>query len=63
MTGIYVGTRGFQKDGGGEKLAGADEDKLEYLADGTDAFDTLYMEMNKFPYIEGVGTGVSSSMV
>lgn len=63
QTGVYVGTRGFQKDKRGEKLAESDEDKLEYRTDGTDAFDTLYIGMNKFPYIEGVGTGVSSSMV
>ena len=62
-TGVYVGTRGFQKDKRGEKLAESDEDKLEYRTDGTDAFDTLYIGMNKFPYVYGLGTGIASSMI
>lgn len=61
-TGVYVGTRGFQKDKRGEKLAESDEDKLEYRTDGTDAFDTVYIGMNKFPYFPGLGTGIASSM-
>lgn len=48
-TGIKVGSNGFQKDKSGEKLAESEEDLLEHRTDGTDAFDTLFIGMNKFP--------------
>lgn len=37
-------------DKGGEKLAESEEDLLEHRTDGTDAFDTLYIGCEKFPY-------------
>ena len=40
------------KDTGGEKLAESEEDLLEHRTDGTDAFDTLYIGAEKFPYRE-----------
>lgn len=48
-TGIRISTRGFQKDKSGEKLAESEEDMLEHRTDGTDAWDTLFLGMNKFP--------------
>lgn len=48
--GVRVGIHGFQKDKSGEKLAETEEDKLEYRTDGTDAFDTLVIGMNKRRY-------------
>lgn len=47
--GIRISSRGFQKDKGGEKLAENDQNLLEHRTDGTDAFDTLFIGMNKFP--------------
>ena len=40
------------QDKGGEKLAESEEDLLEHRTDGTDAFDTLYIGTEKFPYRE-----------
>lgn len=62
QTGVYVGPRGYQKDKRGEKLAESEEDKLEYRTDGTDAFDTLYIGMNKFPQLQSILGGIGSSM-
>ena len=45
--GVSNGRNGFRKDKSGEKLA---EDLLEHRTDGTDAFDTLYIGAEKFPY-------------
>jgi len=59
QTGVYQGAHGFKKDKRGEKLAESDEDKLENRTDGTDAWDTLFIGMNKFP----IGTGFSSGMI
>ncbi len=42
----------FDKDKSGEKLAESEEDLLEHRIDGTDAFDTLYIGAEKFPYRE-----------
>lgn len=39
-------------DKAGEKLAESVEDSLERRTDGTDAFDTLYIGCEKFPYRE-----------
>ena len=48
--GVFRGRNGFRKDKGGEKLAESEEDLLEHRTDGTDAFDTLYIGAEKFPY-------------
>lgn len=48
--GVSRGRNGFRKDKGGEKLAESEEDLLEHRTDGTDAFDTLYIGCEKFPY-------------
>ena len=45
--GVSRGRNGFRKDKGGEKLAESEEDLLEHR---TDAFDTLYIGAEKFPY-------------
>jgi hypothetical protein len=55
QTGTRTGAEGFKKDKSGEKLAETEEDKLEYRTDGTDAFDTLYIGMTKFPQSASVG--------
>lgn len=39
-------------DKAGEKLAESVEDLLERRTDGTDAFDTLYIGCEKFPFRE-----------
>jgi len=39
----------LEKDKSGEKYAETEKDQLEYRTDGTDAFDTLFIGMNKFP--------------
>ena len=48
-TGVKIGSQGFQKDKSGEKLAESEEDLLQHRTDGTDAWDTLFIGMNKFP--------------
>lgn len=48
--GVSRGRNGFKKDKSGEKLAESEEDLLEHRTDGTDAFDTLYIGAEKFPY-------------
>lgn len=50
--GVSNGRNGFRKDKSGEKLAESEEDLLEHRTDGTDAFDTLYIGAEKFPYRE-----------
>ena len=50
--GVSRGRNGFHKDKSGEKLAESEEDLLEHRTDGTDAFDTLYIGCEKFPYRE-----------
>ncbi len=50
--GVRRGRNGFDKDKSGEKLAESEEDLLEHRTDGTDAFDTLYIGCEKFPYRE-----------
>ena len=56
--GVSRGRLGFRKDKAGEKLAETEEDRLEHRTDGTDAFDTLYIGCEKFPYSD-TATGVS----
>ncbi len=48
--GVSVGRNGFRKNKAGEKLAESEEDLLEHRTDGTDAFDTLYIGCEKFPF-------------
>ncbi len=50
MAGVKQGRNGFEKDKSGEKLAESDDDLLEYRTDGTDAWDTLFIGMNFFPF-------------
>lgn len=49
-TDIKVGTTGWQKDKSAEKHAETEEDLLEFRTDGTDAWDTVYYGVNKYPY-------------
>ena len=58
-TGTRIGSKGFQKDKSGEKYGETEEDKLEHRTDGTDAFDTLYLGVNRLP----VTTSFASDMV
>lgn len=60
QTRVKIGPYGFQKDKSGEKLAENEEDLLEYRTDGTDAFDTLFVGMNKFPVFQTVNTSTGS---
>ena len=53
---------GFRKDKGGEKLAESEEDLLEHRTDGTDAFDTLYIGCEKFPFRETFSTNIGGIM-
>ncbi len=57
--GVSRGRNGFRKDKGGEKLAESEEDLLEHRTDGTDAFDTLYIGCEKFPYHDTFALSVS----
>ena len=57
--GVARGRLGFRKDKAGEKLAESEEDLLEHRTDGTDAFDTLYIGCEKFPYNDTAGLSVS----
>jgi len=59
-TGIRISTYGFGKDKSGEKLGESEQDLLEHRTDGTDAFDTLWYGMNRFPHEEGEGAMTSS---
>ena len=47
-TGVRIGADGFKKDKSGEKLGESEEDQLQHRTDGTDAWDTLFIGMNKF---------------
>ena len=57
--GVSRGRNGFRKDKAGEKLAESEEDLLEHRTDGTDAFDTLYIGAEKFPYREAFSISTS----
>ena len=50
LAGVKIGRNGFEKDKSGEKLAETADDLFEFRTDGTDAFDTLFIGMNFFPY-------------
>lgn len=56
---VSRGRNGFRKDKAGEKLAESEEDLLEHRTDGTDAFDTLYIGCEKFPYREAFSISTS----
>ena len=57
--GVSNGRNGFHKDKSGEKLAESEEDLLEHRTDGTDAFDTLYIGCEKFPFHDTFALSVS----
>ena len=57
--GVSNGSNGFRKDKSGEKLAESEEDLLEHRTDGTDAFDTLYIGAEKFPFHDTFALSVS----
>lgn len=57
--GVSRGRNGFRKDKSGEKLAESEEDLLEHRTDGTDAFDTLYIGCEKFPYHDSFSLSTS----
>lgn len=57
--GVSHGRNGFRKDKSGEKLAESEEDLLEHRTDGTDAFDTLYIGCEKFPFHDTFALSVS----
>lgn len=57
--GVSNGRNGFRKDKSGEKLAESEEDLLEHRTDGTDAFDTLYIGCEKFPFHDTFALSVS----
>lgn len=59
--GVSRGSLGFRKNKAGEKLAESEEDLLEHRTDGTDAFDTLYIGCEKFPYVFMPGNASVSS--
>lgn len=47
-----TGVKNGQKDKSGEKLAETEEDKLESRTDGSDAFDTLCIGVERFPVMQ-----------
>ena len=57
--GVSNGRNGFRKDKSGEKLAESEEDLLEHRTDGTDAFDTLYIGCEKFPFHDSFSLSTS----
>ncbi len=57
--GVSRGRNGFRKDKSGEKLAESEEDLLEHRTDGSDAFDTLYIGCEKFPYHDSFSLSMS----
>ncbi len=57
--GVSRGRNGFHKDKSGEKLAESEEDLLEHRTDCTDAFDTLYIGCEKFPFHDAFALSVS----
>ncbi len=47
-----AGVKNGKKDKSGEKLAETEEDKLESRTDGSDAFDTLCIGVERFPVLQ-----------
>ncbi len=62
QAGVRIGLNGFEKDKSGEKYAETEEDLLQYRTDGTDAWDTLFIGMNKFPHQSASNFGIVSYM-
>ena len=60
--GVSRGRLGFRKDKAGEKLAESEESRLEHRTDGTDAFDTLYIGCEKFPFRDSYNISTSGIM-
>lgn len=56
---VSRGRNDFRKDKSGEKLAESEEDLLEHHTDGSDAFDTLYIGCEKFPYHDSFSLSTS----
>ena len=50
-----AGVRNGKKDKSGEKLAETEEDRLEARTDGSDAFDTLCIGVERYPVAWGRG--------
>ena len=57
--GVSNDRNGFRKDKSGEKLAESEEDLLEHRNEGTDAFDTLFIGCEKFPYRDSFSLSMS----
>ena len=57
---VIRGRNGFRKDKSGEKLAESEEDLLEHRTDGTDGFDTLYIDCENFPFHDTFSLSASS---
>ena len=57
--GVSRGRNGFRKDKSGEKLAESEEDPLEHRTDGSDAFDTLNIGCEKFPFRDSFSLSAS----
>ena len=53
------GRNGFRKDKAGEKLAESEEDLLEHRTDRSDAFDSLYIGCEKFPFHDAFSINAS----
>ena len=54
-----AGVKNGKKDKSGEKLAETEEDRLEARTDGSDAFDTLCIGVERYPVIWGRGGQVN----
>ncbi|MEY8687411.1 hypothetical protein AB9N12_15195 [Bacteroides sp. AN502(2024)] len=57
--GLLRGRNGFRKDKSGEKFAESEEDLLEHRTDSSDAFDTLYIGCENFPFRDSFDLSVS----
>ena len=60
--GVTRGRNGFHKNKAGEKLAESEEDLLQHRTDGTDAFDTLFIGTEKFPFHDTFSIPMSGVM-
>ena len=57
--GVERGRNGFHKQKAGEKLPESEENLLQHRTNGSDAFDTLYIGCEKFPYHDSFALSVS----